>query len=211
MMILTLLFGVSIGLAQQSYTEGIITQKVTLSSANEEVNTHFASMGEMLATTYFKGDKSAAFMSNPVAGDSRAVIDMDSMIMRVFMNNPMMGKKYMETSLNLSQEDRDKIKVTPNTKTKTILGYQCNGYNIEAIQQGVETKMEMYVTDKIQVQVQQTATLGDKIQGFPMYMEMHITQMGMDITTTMEVTEIRKEQVPDDKLDMSIPEGYSKM
>jgi hypothetical protein len=205
------LFVSALTIAQETITEGKMIQKVTLGSPNEQVAAQLAMIGDMTTTTYFKGNKSMAEMSNPMAGDTKSVVDMDAKKMIILMDNPMAGKMAMETSLELTPEQLEKVKVVPNNKTKTVLGYKCKGYDVVTSQQGVEMKMTMYVTEKLNILVQNTATLGNKIKGFPMYMEMHMNQMGMDMTTTMEVTEIKKEKVSDDKFDMTIPEGYQKM
>ena len=52
--------------------------------------------------------------------------------------------------------------------------------------------------------------MGTKVEGFPLYMEMNMSQMGMNIKIIHEVTEINKETVSDDKFDMTPPEGYEK-
>jgi outer membrane lipoprotein-sorting protein len=53
--------------------------------------------------------------------------------------------------------------------------------------------------------------LGDKLKGFPLYMEMFVTQQGMNMTITNEVTELKKDKVDTSKFSMTPPEGYTKM
>ena len=61
---------------------------------DEQVNMQLAMMGEMITTTYFKGDKSRSELSNPMAGSTIAVMDGTANKVLVMLDNPMMGKKY---------------------------------------------------------------------------------------------------------------------
>ncbi|HZW63765.1 MAG TPA: hypothetical protein VFF15_09010 [Flavobacteriaceae bacterium] len=207
--ILFIAFSVTV-FAQEALTEGVVTMKQTMSSPNAEVNAQLAMMGEITSTTYFKGDKSKSLTSSPMTGDVTAIIDMAEKKMLMLMDNPMMGKKYMEQSLDMSEEDLSNINIEKTNETKNVLGYECTKYNVTTTNDGVEVKMEMYVTDKINVVSQSTANLAGKIEGFPMFMTVSFNQMGMDMTQTVEVTEIKKEAVADDTFDMTIPEGYEK-
>lgn len=127
------------------------------------------------------------------------------------MDNPMMGKKYSINSLEPSEEDLKNIKVIKGEETKTILGYVCNEYIVEFTKDGVVLKMKFFTSEKVSALHQQASTFGNDFKGFPMYMEMTINQMGMDMLVTSEVTEIKKEEVSSDKFDMTPPEGYEKM
>ena len=196
--------------AQETITEGVITMKQTMSSPNPEVNAQLAMMGEIVSTTYFKDEKSKSELSNPMSGDVTTIVNGEEKKMLLLMDNPMMGKKYMEQSLEVSEEDLNKIKVEKTDETKDVLGYTCTKYNVTTNKDGMDMKMEMYVTDKLNIMSQNTASLADKIKGFPMYMTVSFNQMGMDMTQTMEVTEIKKEDISDDTFDMTIPEGYEK-
>lgn len=210
--LLIALFVSTLTIAQEKITEGVINQKVTFSSPNEQVNEQMSTMfKEMNSVTYIKGNKSATEANNQLTGNTRSVIDMDAKKMIMLIDSPMAGKMAMETSLDLSKEDLSKIKITPVDETKKVLGYTCKRFDVEMEGQGQVTKMTLFVTDKIQVKGQATATFGDKIKGFPMITIAYMNQMGMDITSTTEVTEIKKEKVSDDKFDMTIPEGYQKM
>jgi len=131
--------------------------------------------------------------------------------MLTLMNNPMLGKKYAQSEKKVSEEDLKKMKITPTGDSKTIVGYDCKGYDVVAIKDGVEVKMRMYTTDKITVPTQNTAMLGDKMKGFPMYLVMNVKQGPMDMIITMEVTEVKDEKIDDSKFDLTIPEGYTKM
>lgn len=196
--------------AQETITEGVITMKQTMSSPNPEVNAQLAMMGEIVSTTYFKGEKSKSELSNPMSGDVTTIVNGEEKKMLLLMDSPMMGKKYMEQSLEVSEEDLKNIVVEKTDETKDVLGYTCTKYNVTTNKDGMEMKMEMYVTDKLNIMSQNTASLADKVEGFPMFMTVSFNQMGMDMTQTMEVTEIKKEDVSDDTFDMTIPEGYEK-
>ena len=52
--------------------------------------------------------------------------------------------------------------------------------------------------------------MGADLKGYPLYLTMYMSQPGMNLTITQEVTEIKKESVSDDKFDMTPPEGYEK-
>ncbi len=210
--ILLLLVGISISVsAQNELKEGVISMKITMSSENEQVNSSLAMMGDLATTTFFKGQKSRTEMKNPMAGETTTIVDNDAKEMLVLMNNPMLGKKYMKNSMEVTEEQLKNITVTETGDSKTILDYECKGYNVVVIKDGVEAKMTMYTTDKISAPNQNTSVLGGKLKGFPMYMIMNINQGGMPMTTTMEVTEAKIESVEDSKFDMTIPEGYSEM
>ena len=194
--------------AQKKMNEGVLVMKQTMSSENEMMQQQFASMGEMLTTTYFKGKKSCAELSNPMSGDVTAIIDQESQEMVMLMDNPMMGKLYAKQSLKLTEEQLSKIKVSPFDETKTILGYECKRVDVTTEEQGTEMTISFFVTDAFEIPTQQTAMFGDKLKGLPMYFEMKMNQMGMDFVITTEVTEIRDEKVDDSKFDMTVPEGY---
>ena len=196
--------------AQETITEGVITMKQTMSSPNPEANAQLAAMGEVISTTYFKGEKSRSEASSPMTGDISTIIDMCEKKMLMLFDNPMYGKKYMEQSLEMTEEELNKIVVEKTEETKEVLGYTCTKYDVTTNQNGVEIKMDMYVTDKLDIMSQSTANLGGKVKGYPMYMVLSFNQMGMDIKQTIEVTEIKKETVPEDIFDMTIPEGFEK-
>ncbi|HBK72369.1 MAG TPA: hypothetical protein DDZ39_12070 [Flavobacteriaceae bacterium] len=197
--------------AQTALKEGVITTKVTMSSDNEQMKAAFAMLGDLSTTTYFKGSKGRTEMDNPMAGKTISIVDNDTKKTLTLMDNPMMGKKYIKQNIKKSEEELKDIKVTPNGETKTVVGYVCKGYDVVTKQQGVALKMKMFVTDKIVAQEQYSAALGGKIKGFPLYMIVSVNQKGMNMDTTMEVTEIKSESVDDSKFDMTVPEGYEKM
>jgi len=194
--------------AQENISEGIIVQKQTLSSTNEEMNTQLAMIGDMQTTTYFKLNKSRSEMSNPMAGETVTIMDSDKKEMLVLINNSQLGKKYVTKSLTPTEEELKNIVVVASDETKTILGYECKRFDLTSINDGVETKLILFTTDKIGALSEQLASFGDKISGFPMYLEINATQMGMDMKIKMEVIEVKKEKVSDEKFSFEVPEGY---
>ncbi len=195
--------------AQKEIKEGVMTLKMTMASDNEQVNASLAMLGDISSTTYFKGQKSRSEQVIPMAGETTSIVDNDAKEMLILMNNPMMGKKFIKNSTEVTQEDLDNVSVTETGDTKTILDYKCKGYNVIMNKDGQEIKMTMYSTDKIVAPTQNSAMLGDKFKGFPMHLVMTMTQQGMPMTITMEVTEIKNESVDDSKFDLTPPEGYS--
>jgi len=194
--------------AQENISEGIIVQKQTLSSTNEEMNTQLAMIGDMQTTTYFKLNKSRSEMSNPMAGETVTIMDSDKKEMLVLINNSQLGKKYVTKSLTPTEEELKNIVVVASDETKTILGYECKRFDLTSTNDGVETKLILFTTDKIGALSEQLASFGDKISGFPMYLEINATQMGMDMKIKMEVIEVKKEKVSDEKFSFEVPEGY---
>ncbi|MDT0559625.1 DUF4412 domain-containing protein [Ichthyenterobacterium sp. W332] len=209
-LILFLAIGLT-SLAQEKITEGKVTLKQTMSSDNEQVNAQLAMVGDISTTTYFKGNKSRTEVSSPMTGSNITIVDNDLKKGIVLMDNPMMGKMYNETDLNVSEEDLSKIKVEKTTETKEILGYKCTAYKVTMTEQGMEMNMMMYTTEELDIISDQAAKFGDGFKGFPLYMEINMTQQGMAMTITTEATAIDKESVSDEMFSLAVPEGYKKM
>ncbi|MCT4630824.1 DUF4412 domain-containing protein [Winogradskyella sp.] len=198
--------------AQEKIKEGIVTSKQTMTTDNEQMQAQFDAMGDMMSTIYFKGTKSRVELSNPMSGDVVVISDSEEMQTLTLMNNPMLGKKFMLQNVEVTPEMLENVKLEATDETKTIIGYECKLYHVTTTEQGVEVKMDMYVTEEIApVMTQQTSVLGEKLKGFPLYMEMHVNQQGMSMVVKTEVTELKKETVSDDKFSMTPPEGYTKM
>lgn len=196
--------------AQKDISEGVFTSKQIMISSNEQMNSQLAMLGDMMTTTYFKGNKSRSEMSNPMVGSSVTIMDYDSNEMIIALDNPMMGKKYMAKSAEPSEEDLKNITIIKGEETKTFLGYVCNQYNIVIMKDGVEVQMTIYATDELSIVSKQSSTLGSEFKGFPMFTETNVSQSGMDMKITHEVISIESEEVSDDKFDMTPPEGYEK-
>jgi hypothetical protein len=199
-------------IAQEKFTEGIITMKQTMDSPNETVKAQLEMMGDMLTTTYLKGMKSRTESNSPMTGDIIVIIDSESKNMLQLMDIPGMGKKFLTQKMELTEEMINNITVTEGSETKNVLGYDLKHYIVTIAQEGAPIKMELFTTDKIDsVMTQQTAVLGDKIKGYPLYMVMTMTQMGAEMIVTSEVTEIKSEPVADGKLSLTPPEGYTEI
>jgi outer membrane lipoprotein-sorting protein len=198
--------------AQKKITKGIIISKQTMSSDNEQANQQFAMMGDMKTTTFFKGTKSRSELSNPMSGDVVTVTDSKTGDILILMENPMLGKKYMQQKIKITAEDLKNIKVTVTGKTKVVLGYTCKQYIVSVNKDGQTVEMDLFTTEAISISSQQTAMLANKVKGFPLYSVMKMNQMGVNMTVTTEVTEIKKDAAVDDKkFSLTPPEGYEKM
>lgn len=196
--------------AQEQLTEGVISSKMTMSSSNEEMKAQFAMIGDIAITTYFKADKTRSETNNPMSGESVSIIDTEAKKMLTLLNNPMLGKKYTLTDIAESP-DTSGIKITKGEGAKTILGYECQEYNVEMNQEGVDMKMDIYTTEEIVASNQQTVEFGEDFKGFPLLMSITVNQAGMDMLMTYEVTEVKKETVADEKFSMTPPDGYELM
>jgi hypothetical protein len=208
--ILFALLTISLNLsAQEKITEGIVLQKQTFSSSNEQMNEQLAMMGDMQSTTYFKANKSRNEMSSAMTGETSIIMDNDKKDMLILMNNAQLGKKYVAKSFTPTEEELKKIVVIPSDETKTILGYKCKRYDATfKNDDGAETKMILYTSEDITAMSEQMMSLSTKVSGFPMYMEINAIQNGMDMTIKTEVTEVKNEKVSDEKFSLEIPEGY---
>ena len=196
-------------IAQKEISEGVLTLKMTMSTDNEQAKAAFAMMGDIYVTSYFKGEKSRTEQNHQMTGNNTTIVDNAAKKILVLMDNPMLGKKYTKSDISVSEEDIKNTTVTKKDDQKTIAGYTCQGFDVVVKKGGVENKMVMYVTDKITAPNQNTAILGDKIKGFPLYMVIYTTQGAIDMQITMEATEVKEEKVDEAKFEMTIPEGYS--
>jgi hypothetical protein len=197
--------------AQEKIAEGIMTIKQTISSDNEQMNAQLASMSPPDSKTYFKGDKSRSDTSSPMTGDIAIIINGAEKQMLMLMDQPSMGKKYMLQSTDPSAEDMANVKVEKGNETKTIMGYECQQYRVTMKQNGQEVEMEMFTTDQISAISQNTTAMGQKVDGFPLYYVLKMSQMGAIINVVSEVIKIDKETVSDATFSMIPPEGYTKM
>jgi len=204
-----LALGVSLSsLAQDKIDEAILKSTQTMTSDNEQMNAQFASMGEMSTTIYIKDKMTRTELSSPMTGTVVNIVDGNSNKMLMLMDNPMAGKIYKLNDINLTEEDKNNIEVTKGDQTKTILGYECQQYIMNIKKDGMDMKMNMYSTDAINAFTPETAQFGELAEGFPLYMEVTMNQMGANINITHEVTVIEKASVPDDKFNLTPPEGY---
>jgi len=197
--------------AQKKITEGKIISKQTISTDNEQMQAQLAMIGDMETVTLFKGQSSRSELDNPMSGKVTTVINSDTKKMLVLMSNPALGKMYSVEDISLSEEDLKSVTVTKGSETKTVLGYTCQKYTTSITKDGVKVDMVLYTTEAIPVVSQQTTSLGDKIKGFPLYAEVKMNQMGIDMTVTTVVTKIEQQSVSSDLFDTTPPEGYKNM
>ena len=205
--ILFIAFTVSV-FGQNAISEGKAITKTTMSSSNSEVNAQFAMIGDIQSVTYFKDNFSRTETANIMTGNSVNVIDGNAKEMLMYMDNAMMGKQYIKKSIVPSEEDLNGVQVEKTSETKDFLGYNCTKYVATVDKNGGKMNMEIYTTDKISAISGQTANLGAAFEGFPLLIKMMMNQQGIDMTITMEVTEIKAESVSSDIFDMTPPEGY---
>lgn len=198
-------------IAQEKLTEGILIGKQSMSSDNEEMNSQLKLMGDSPSTIYFKGNKSRSETSSPMTGEITIIMDNGKKELLMLMSSPMQGKKYASQAIETKPEDLENITIIKGEETKTILGYECQQYIIKLNEQGQEMEMQMFTTDKISAPTQSTTNFAGKIDGFPLYFVIKMSQMGSSIEVVSEVTEIKKEKVSDDKFSLTPPEGYEKM
>lgn len=200
----------SMSIAQEKIAEGVLVQSQTISSSNEEMNAQLAMMGEMITTTHFKGDKSYSKLSNPMMGTTITVIDNVKKEILTLNEHPMMGNTYSQKNIEEEKSEGDSIEVTESSETKVILGYDCQRYDVNLVKQGQKVKMVVYATDKLSIVTNKDTTFGDKLKGFPLSMEVHVSQGGADMVIKIETTSVVAEKVADSKFDMTVPEGYEK-
>lgn len=200
-----------VSVAQEELKEGVISSKMTMSSDNAEMNSQLQMMGETKITTYFTEDRVRAETSSPMSGESITIVDKEKEKVLTLISSPMYGKKYTMTDYEAPEDLGDDIKITKGDKTKTILGYDCQQYNVTMKADGVDMTMEIFATDQIKAQTQETSQFGDELDGFPLFMKINVLQQGMKMTLLYDVTEVKNEAVPNNMFDLTPPEGYSKM
>lgn len=197
--------------AQEKITEGKIISKQTMSTDNKQVQAQFDMMGKIETTTLFKGSNSRSELDNPMSGNIITVINADEQKMLVLMDNPALGKMYTLEDVSLTEEEIKNIEVTKGSETKTVLGYECQMYTTAITKDGVTTEMILFTTEAIEAPSQQTATLGNKLKGFPLFAIMKMNQMGIDMTITTEVTKIESQSVSSEIFSVKPPVGYKNM
>ena len=119
-----LLLAVTIStVAQDKFTEGVITMTQSMSSPNEQVKAQLDMMGDMITTTYVDGKKSRTESSSHMTGDITVIIDSESNELLQLMDIPGMGKKYTAQNMEITEEMMKNITVEEGAETKEILGY----------------------------------------------------------------------------------------
>ncbi|TYC12785.1 hypothetical protein ES677_07500 [Bizionia gelidisalsuginis] len=178
--------------AQDKLTEGTVISTQTMSSDDEAMNSQLAMVGEVVTTTYIKEKKSRSEVSSPMTGDVVTITDTETKKMLMLMDNPMSGKSYMEMSTDSKAAQVENIEVTNRDDKKTVLGYECEGYDVIMTAGGQTVEMTLYTTKSITAYSQQSQMYGDKIEGFPMCFVLNMSQMGKNITIENTVTEMKQ-------------------
>src|SRR5690554_8198738 len=114
----------SVGFSQEAITEGVVLSKQTMTTDNAELQSQLAMVGDIVTTTYFKGNKTRSETNNFMTGSSITIMDNDNNQMLMTLNNQMLGKKYVLKSMEPSEDDVDSVKVTKGDSTKNVLGYE---------------------------------------------------------------------------------------
>jgi len=209
-LVIALAFSIMVS-AQKKITEGKIIAKQTISTDNEQMQAQLDMIGKMETITMFKGKNSRSEIENPMSGSVTTIINSAKNEMLILVDNPALGKMYSKEDILLSEEDLKNVKVTKGSGTKEVLGYVCQEYITSITKNGVTIETILYTTEDIPVVSQQTNALGDKIKGFPLFAEMKMNQMGVDMLITTEVTKIEPQAVSSDLFDTTPPEGYKNM
>ncbi len=195
--------------ASAQFSEGKITAKQTFSSDDPAVQGQLAMLGEMKTVTYVKGKNTRTEQSGGMTGTNITIFNSDENTTLMLMDNPFAGKTYIlqkgesEEDEAETEEDED-VDVEKTDETKEILGHNCVKYIVST----EEADVVMWVTTDIQVEGSDEKYAG-KIDGYPMLTEIAMSQMGMEFTVHMEVTEISEEKVDKKLFKLDIPDGYT--
>ncbi|TVZ56885.1 uncharacterized protein DUF4412 [Lutibacter sp. Hel_I_33_5] len=202
-----LLITVSV-VSQEKLEEGVIKMTMKMSTDNAQAKAMFQMIGEVPITYYFKNNMSRTEQKHNMIGDNTTIIDNNKKKMLLLSDNPMAGKIYIEKDLNNSKPDD--VTVSENNKTMTIAGYNCIGYDVVIKKGSIETKLTLFMTEKISAPTQNTVVIQDKIKGFPMLTIVNVNQGGIDMEVELKVTEVTKKEVDNNLFDFSIPDGFKK-
>ena len=183
-----------------------MTASQSMSSSDPTMQSQLAMMGEISVTSYYKGDMSKTIVAGGMTGTNTTVFNASTQKGIMFMDNPFMGKKWMPLDASEVDDEEASYTVERTSETKEILGYTCTKY---LISEESGTEMEMYTTEDITVASQKK--FGDQVKGVPLLTITETSQMGMSMTITVEVTEIKEEKIKDKEFDMTVPEGYEEV
>lgn len=177
----------------------------------------YAGFGEQEIVTYLKGEKSKTEMTS-MMGSNITVYDGKKLISL----NEQMGNKsgFTATKEEMDAEkDKDKDKVKPKieytTEKKTIAGYECTKAIVTNVgKDKKENKTIVWVTDKIKTPEKPKGgggrggmmDLGD-LKGYPLEMEMAMSQQGMDMKVLMTTSEVSTSNIDDSVFAVST-DGY---
>ncbi|PSG91758.1 hypothetical protein C7H52_01180 [Aurantibacter aestuarii] len=195
-------------IAQNKIEEGVVISTQKMSSPNPEVAAQLAMVGDVVTTTQFKKGKMHTQVNSIMMGNNTTIMDSDAKKMLV-LSESMNGKTYVMKDIDPNEEEVDKFDITKGDETKTILGYECQEYNVAVNEGGVKMNMTVFTTDKIKAQNEQLNKMGSKLEGYPMYMKIEMNQGGMDMIIESEVTKVEAKPIKDEVFSLKIPEGYT--
>lgn len=200
-----LLMGASVS---AQFSEGKITAKQSFSSDDPAVQGQLAMLGEMKTVTYVKGKNTRTEQSGGMTGTNITIFNSDENTTLMLMDNPFAGKTYIMQKGDSEEDEAEKededVDVEKTDETKEILGHNCIKYIVST----EEADVVMWVTTDIQVEGSDEKYAG-KIDGYPLLTEIAMSQMGMEFTVHMEVTEISEEKVDKKLFKLDVPDGYT--
>lgn len=162
-----------------------------------------AGFGEQETVTQIKGEKSKTEMTS-MMGTTIMLFDGKK---HTFLTE-MMGNKTGYTATKeemeaMAKDDKDpKPKIEYTSEKKMIAGYECTKAIVTATgKDKKETQMIVWVTDKIKHDMPKSKNrnmmdLGD-LKGYPLEMEMHQAQQGMDMKIVISATDVSTKPVDD--------------
>lgn len=202
------------GLQAQKTVQGTVEYKYTISGEGSEMMAGM--MPEKMVVVYGNN----AMMTYMEGGM------MSSMMGKVIVNN---GKGYVikedtETIYNMSEEDMQNAEQQQEAqtgkatkvdgKTKDIMGYSCQLYQVEVTQNGQKSMQNIWVTEELKApemkgagatSMNQGMMSAIDIDGFPMEVEVNIPQTTMKMV--LSVTNLKMEK-PDPTM-FTKPEGFT--
>lgn len=202
------------GLQAQKTVQGTVAYKYTISGEGSEMMAGM--MPEKMVVVYGKNAMMTYMEGGMMAG----------MMGKVVVNN---GKGYVikedtETIYNMSDEDmksaeQQQAEQTGKStkvegKTKEIMGYNCQLYQVEVTQNGQKSTQNIWVTEELKAPEMKGAGATSMnqgmmgaidIDGFPMEVEVNIPQTSMKMV--LSVTDLKMEK-PNPAM-FAKPEGFS--
>lgn len=198
--------------AQENYTI-----KTTVKA--EGLPAEYAAYAEQEITTYIKGDKYKSERTG-MMGSSVTFYDGKKMVAVMETMGNKMG--YTATKEELESVDKgsktEKPKIEYTTEKKMIAGYECTRVNVTSVgNDKKENKSVLWVTDKIKYSHPEANKASGKgmmdlseLKGYPLSMEMSMSQNGMDIKIIISTVEVLTTAI-DDSVFVVNTDGYTMM
>jgi outer membrane lipoprotein-sorting protein len=178
-------------------SEGKVNYKVDANSLDPAVAQFLQNLSMVV---YFSGDKLRVDMNLGLLGTTSTISDGKTGKTLTLMN--MMGNKL---AVNEMPEEAKELQWTvENTgATKTIAGHECRKTLLKTDQ----VNLVYYVTDRIASPKIKSEFQLDKLDGFPLEMQMK----NNGISFTMVATSVLEQAVPASTFSLNIPAGYELM